>query len=447
MVAGEPGEREGPARGPLPGSPGPLPLWPLAAMLLGLPAWWLLGVSLLAWPAFAAAMAWQLLPRRAALQLPRAFALWLAFIGWMLLSGLALLWTPDPSPEKYAGNALLYLSATVTFVYAYALARDPARRRGLLKVGAAFWAIVALGGLFAVLVPGFSITTPMQRLLPDSAATNPFVAHRITADATVEAPIGDRPRAPLGEVNEWGSTFLIALPFAFALLLTAARAPTRIGLLLLLEASLVPLVLSRNRGVWLILALLAAYALIRALPALRRAPPRALATGVAAVAVAVAIIALTPLGGTVAERAGNEGGGDADRAASYGDALSLAVERPLLGHATTQPVDDSSLPAGTHGHALRLVVSHGIPALLLVLGWLLLVAWRTRRGPPEVLCAHAVVLAGLLAMAFYNLLPGQLHVIMLAAAIGLATAPRSAPTEHGSARAKRLARTRHRAPI
>lgn len=398
-----------------------LPVWPIAALVLGTPVWWLLGVGLFIWPLAAAVMAGYLL-LDGEVRFPVAFGLWLAFVGWMLVSGLMLAGGAREDAAKFAGNAVLYLSATVLFLYAYRAAADPDARRRLLLTGAGFFAVVVAGGWFALAVPDFALTTPLERLLPGLRDANEFVARRVTADAAIAGAGGTRPRAPFGEVNEWGANFTLALPFAVAALLAARRRLPQLALAALIAISVVPAIESRNRGLWLALALAGVYALVRfGAPMAARLPARRIAAGSVAAIVVLAGLAAGPLGETVGERISSPGGtGESGRVASYREAVTLTAESPLLGHATTRETEASRLPAGTHGHGFRLLVSHGIPGLLLFAGWLLAVAWQTRRGPPTALCAHFVILLGLVSMGFYNLLPGQLHLIMLAAALGLA---------------------------
>jgi hypothetical protein len=306
------------------------------------------------------------------------------------------------------------------------------RRRQLLLVGAGFFGIITVGGLLAVVHSGLSMTTPLQLLFPSLSDANPFIATRITLDVAVEGFIGTRPRAPFGEVNEWGANFVIALPFAVAAAVAVPRKVVRWGLTALIALSVIPLIESQNRGAWAVVALLGAYSFVRfALPRLRGIPPARLAAGAAAIAAyALLVVTVTSADETVRKRVTTVVGGDTDRAESYEAAVELTSYSPIFGYGSTQDDEENFLPIGTHGHAYRLLVSHGVPALLLFVGWFLAVGWRTLRGPPETVFAHVAIAAGLIAMFFYNLLPGQLHLLMLAAAIGLAA--RRAPA--GAAR-------------
>ena len=383
-------------------------------------------MSLFAWPFFAGIMGLLLLPRRP-LAFPAAFVLWLAFVAWMATSGLMLVDSPREGLAKFAGNALLYLSATVLFLYAYRVAADPLRRRQLLLVGAGFFGIITAGGLLAVVHSSLSMTTPLQLLFPGLSDANPFIATRTTLDVAVEGWIGIRPRAPFGEVNEWGANYAIALPFAVAAAVVVPRKLVRWGLIALIALSVIPLIESQNRGAWGVVALLGAYSFVRfALPRLRRVPLRRLAAGAAAIAAyALLVVAVTSADEIVRKRVTTVVGGDTDRAATYEAAVELTAYSPIFGYGATQDSEETVFPVGTHGHGYRLLVSHGVPALLLFVGWFLAVGWQTRRGPPETIVAHVAIAAGLIAMFFYNLLPGQLHLLMLAAAIGLAA--RNAP--------------------
>jgi hypothetical protein len=404
-----------------------LPVWPIAVLLLGTPIWWLTGTSLFMWPLLTGVMVIYLLVR-GSIRFPVGFAIWLAFLAWMAVSGLMLIGgSEDGGLGKYAGNALLYGTATVLFLYAYRVSKDPGDRRQLVFVAAGFWGIIVLGGWFGTAFPDFSLTTPVERLAPGLTDENEFIASRITADAATDTWLGSRPRAPFGAINEWGSNFALTLPFALAAIVLTRSRWIRLGIAALVATSIVPVVESQNRGMWLALGLVGVYALLRfGSPLVRRLSTPKLAIAGAVAALCLVAVALSPMGDTVVDRISSEDGSGSGRTDSHRDALRLAADSPVLGYGSTQETETSPLPVGTHGHGFRLLVSHGVIGLLLFVSWFAVVAWRTRRGPPAVLAAHLCVLIGFCAMAFYNLLPAQLHVMMLAAAIGLAAATAAA---------------------
>ncbi len=62
--------------------------WPLTAMFSAYPLWWVLGLSGFSWLFIAIPMVAIIIGQHRS-RVPAAFVLWLAFIGWVLLSGSA----------------------------------------------------------------------------------------------------------------------------------------------------------------------------------------------------------------------------------------------------------------------------------------------------------------------------------------------------------------------
>src|ERR671931_1967127 len=86
----------------------PLPRWPLMALFVGFPVWWLLGLGALIWPLLALPMLAALVIR-GRLRVPSGFIIWLGFLLWMLGSGIQL-----DSTERVLGwlyRAGLYFAA------------------------------------------------------------------------------------------------------------------------------------------------------------------------------------------------------------------------------------------------------------------------------------------------------------------------------------------------
>jgi hypothetical protein len=87
---------------------------PLHLILLSYPLWWALGAGYFVWPLLTFPLLVSLL-MRGRIRLPPAFGLWLLFVGWMLVSATQL----EQMSFAYVWRALMYLSATVLFVYLY----------------------------------------------------------------------------------------------------------------------------------------------------------------------------------------------------------------------------------------------------------------------------------------------------------------------------------------
>ena len=64
--------------------------------------------------------------------------------------------------------------------------------------------------------------------------------------------------------------------------------------------------------------------------------------------------------------------------------------------------------------------SHGIPAAILFVGWFLLAFWRGRQARSMVgVWSNVAVFGALLIIFYYGLLASQIHILMVALAVGL----------------------------
>jgi polysaccharide biosynthesis protein PslJ len=349
---------------------------------------------------------------------PKGFGLWLAFLGWMLLSATQL----DEARRWYAFSyrAVLYLSMTVMFVYVYNLPRAAVPARRIVLALTLFWATVVGFGFAALLAPDVRLTTPVSQLLPAAIAANPFAQDLFSARlAQVQDFIGyalPRPAAPFTYTNEWGGAVGLLTPMALAGLGMLRRYLARNLVRLLLVASLVPIVVSANRGLWVGLGAGLVYAAVRVA---LRGNARALVAIVGFLALVAALVTLTPLERYVSDRLAHQHSNE--RRSSLGDqAVRGALERPLLGYGG--PRESPDLPnapeIGTHGQVYLVLFSQGVPGLALFCGWWLWALWVSHRGPtgPPLWC-HVLLLVGVLEFLYYDMMPTQLHLMMVVAAL------------------------------
>jgi hypothetical protein len=89
---------------------------------------------------------------------------------------------------------------------------------------------------------------------------------------------------------------------------------------------------------------------------------------------------------------------------------------------------------GTHGQLWLVLVSQGVPGLLLFLGWYayLWVSTLKRRNPVAFWC-HIVVVIAIVQLSFYEQLPPPFTIVAVAAALTLRerlTPATSPPTSH-----------------
>jgi hypothetical protein len=145
---------------------------------------------------------------------------------------------------------------------------------------------------------------------------------------------------------------------------------------------------------------------------------------------AIVLIVVSPLGHDVLTRSQN-GYGDTHRVLLYSNSLSLATRSPLLGFGspvsldTADPLAPPGPSIGTHGSLWTVLTSNGIPALLFFCLWFLYALFRTyKRITPEggrnseaYFWCHVAILAGVVQIPYYELLPWGLMIVMIAIAV------------------------------
>ena len=395
--------------------------WPLLVLFPMLPLWWALGLSGVILSVCVVPLLGALILRRRVL-VPRGFGLYLLFLLWCVFSAAELVTARQWVSAGYRGS--MYLAAGLLFLYILNAPRDRITPEGAVRILAAFFVVIAVGGIVGMLVPAASFTTPMKALLPTSLLSDSFVSALVSASTSTGKAFAAypifRPKAPFIYTNEWGATYAMTLPFALCAL---SRARTRAGrdlLALVLLLSIFPLVFSLNRGAWLSATIGVLYAILR-LSRSRRGQTLRVIAGVGLVLTVIVIV--TPIDEIVTTRLQN-GYGDAHREELYMESVALIRGSPLIGHGAPVLVS-GDVSAGTHGQLWTIAVSQGIPGLLLFTSWLLWAWWRaSRRLPPghpgdptiRFWCEVTLVVA-LAQMPYYDLLPWGLSIAMVAAAL------------------------------
>jgi len=428
---------EGPAveRPPLLG-----PRWPLVALFIGFPLWWALGVGAFIWPILAVPMAVSLAMRGRA-RAPRGFGLWILFLLWMLASATQL---DEPQRWIVFGYRLaIYGSATVLFLYIYNAPRGTLPARRITAIVTAFWAFAVLFGLVALIAPEASFTSLAEVVLPGGVMGNSFVYELVHPElAQVQGFLGyevARPKAPFIYTNEWGANIALLTPFA---LLTWKLASTSIARAVvggLLVLSVIPIVVSLNRGLWLSLSMGLVYAAVRSAVRGRVAALRLLVAGAL---IGAALVAATPLRDLVADRLATPHSNEA-RLSLYTEAAEGILDSPLLGYGSPRPSErDPNLPrVGTHGQLWLVLFSHGIPAGIFFVAWFSFAFWRSRRETSDVVSwMHVVLLITLVQMAYYGMVPVPIHLSMLAAAVAWGELSGGAPPGEVTPRVKAAGR-------
>jgi polysaccharide biosynthesis protein PslJ len=416
------------------------PAWPVYVLFLGLPIWWVLGIRHFMWPVVATFMGLSLLIRRG-VRIPVSAAIWALLLSWMLVSALAL----DNSGRIF-GFALrfsFYASAGIFLLYLYNSQRISSR--AIVSALAGCWVLVVVGGYLGVLFPKVAFHTPMERILPGSLLANGYIHDMTYARfSEVQTFLGfdvGRPATFFTYTNGWGSGFALLVPFALAeMALTGSRRWRRLlGVTVVL--SIVPVIVSLNRGLWICLVVAAVYTVGRFIGEGNAGGAVRL---LALVGALVLTIALSPLGGLFQDRLAH-GHSNGAREALYRETFARVKNSPLIGYGAPRPAEGSSYldSAGTQGQVLYLVFSHGYPGLILFFAWLGHAFFRSARlSSPAGLAGQATLLIAAVQAPFYGLLT-QVFVIAAAAAVTLKEAPVASPRVVSSTRPLALRSSEH----
>jgi hypothetical protein len=426
----------------------------LAALVIGFPLWWVLGLSDLAPIALAVPMAAQLLRHRT-IHLPGGFGWWLLFLGWVLL-GVVLLWVDAPGAVPGGGGGRLlvfgfrltwYVACTIVLLWVANLDRIAVPDRTVHVLVAGLFVVATAGGLLGVLAPELEFRSAIEYVLPGSIRSNGFVAaivHPETAD--VQEVLGSpsaRPKAPFAYTNTWGSCMALTLVFLVAAVWRSRR--LRLAALVVLGVAAVPIAYSLNRGLWMAIALAAAGALL--LLVLRRTPSQA-AIALLLAAAAAMLIWVSPLGDLAQQRVDNQHSNDRRGALLTATVSSVSQGSPLVGFGSTRDVQGSfeSIaggatpdcpacgvpPLGTQGHLWLVMFSQGWLGLAFFLLFVMLALIRSVRcrTTNETVCTFVVGIF-LIQLPIYDTLGLPLMIVMIA--VGLVARERIGTTRTATA--------------
>ena len=272
------------------------------------------------------------------------FWVWGLFLGLVAISVTMLNVTaPATIPVSSAGGnyvaygirLLNYLSVTVILVYIGNLTERELPRLRLVRWLGWVFVVTVVGGLAGTFFPHFGYDSPIKRFVPASLQGIDFVqqfTHIGTAQTqyTLGAP---RPSAPFEFANAWGNNYSMLLPWfvvGFVLIASQRRRLLAIGLV---GVSVIPVVYSQNRGVWLGLALGMLYVGLRL--ALRRQLTVLIALGLGAT-LAAALVLATPLQQVVAARLSAQTTSNDLRGSLSVDAIVVGTHSPVIGYGSTR---------------------------------------------------------------------------------------------------------------
>jgi hypothetical protein len=436
--------RAGPAHGSAPAKPLDLPAWPVAGLLAFYPVWWALGLGVLIFPLAAAPMLVLLLRRRHAgrrITLPPGFLWWALFLAAAVVSMAAIRADPSGTVAEHASTRLIgvvyklamYVSLTILLVYAGNLTERELSRRRLVRLLGWLFVVTVAGGLLGMVAGKFQFTSPVEWLLPSGVRNKGFVQSLVHPYAAqiMDLVGGEKPRpaAPWGYTNTWGNNFCL---LAGWLVVAGWSGGSRRKLLSLicLAISVVPAVISLNRGLWIGLGLLIGYVALRYVLLGRLWIIGAVL--VAGVALVVALVA-SPLGDVVSARLDN-GKSNGVRSFLIERALEGFVDSPVIGYGGTRntlggrqsiTVGESAgcercgnFTVGGNGQLWQLVYSHGAAGTVGYLGFFAYGLWRFRRDRSAIgIAGSAAIVTSFSAMLWYNALVTPLAFMFLAYAL------------------------------
>ena len=393
--------------------------WAVGAMIAAYPLWWVLGLGGFYWLAVAAPMAgWLLAQRR--LSLPRGFPLYLVFLGFVAASVVQI-----DSPDRLAGyllRATWYLAAGILWLYLANTEHKIGARR-LTSFVVVLWLATVAGGWLGMVLPDVEWTSPTAAVLPDQVAGNELVSAMVTPGfAEVQDTYAgrfDRPKAPYFYTNGWGSAMALLTPFAIGALSVPGIRPSRRIIKLGLVASVIPILLSLNRGLWVLLTLGAVYVVLRRRRGKGSSRGRGVLHLVGGLTLVATLVVFTPLGSPIRSALDSRTQDSNERRTIlYEETISRTAESPFLGHGAPRPSEQTEQSVGTHGQLWMVMFSHGFIAAGVWITMFGVLVWRTRHPTTTLgMATHVTILLAAVGMLFYGQIPHQLFIVVVAVSV------------------------------
>ena len=437
-VAVRPGVRRSLLRAKLARQPALLPGWPLVVLLAGYPLWWLLGLGTLGFLIVAVPMAYYL-ARLPVIRVPRGFGLWLLFLGWVV-AGVTTLWAEAPGAKDVAGLGRLipfsyrlvwYLAVTIFLLYIGNTSERTLSSRRIVRLMGWLFIITVIGGYAGKFFPSLEFTSLVERVLPDPLAQNQLVqivAHPATAQ--VQDILGynvARPMAPFSYANDWGANFGLLLPYFVLAWRVYDSGWRRKVFPLAALLALPPVIFTLNRGLWLGLAAMGGYVLIRFA---MQGRVMMVTTLVAGGLLAALVVAFSPLGQLLSERLANPHSNAGREQLSERAVEATLKGSPVLGFGAPREVQGTfysigggPTPAcpdcrppqlGTQGHLWLLIFAHGFVGAALFIGFVYYRFGRGLRDPTATGLALTSIGVFLAVVALvYDLVSPSLAFVMI----------------------------------
>lgn len=404
------------------------PGFALVATFWAYPLLWLLGLQVAAWPVTAILLAAWLLRHRWRVYVPRGFGLWLLFLGWTVISVAVL-----DSPDRMAGwgyRAILYLAATVVLVFLVNVDEHELPTARLAHMLIALWVSTIVGAYIGIVLPDLQFTSLTESLAPALIKSDPFIFFQVHPRFGDEADFLQtvRPAALFSYTNSWGAALALLTPMAIDARQFLASARARAALWIVAAASLVPIVISVNRGLWIGLVVAPLFVAVRS--ALARRPGHLVAV-VVGLGMILLTVWLSPLRDIIEGRLERPNTGTRETLASA--SLELVAQSPLIGYGAPVTVsalaDANDVSVGTHGQLWTLLVSHGVPGAVFYFGFFAAVIVVTWRIPATAWWTQASIIVFITQAPFYTSVPVPLVLVMIAIALCLRAAHRPWPTQ------------------
>lgn len=410
---------------------------PLFLLLALYPVWWALGLGALIFPILALPMAVSLYRRHAngyPVRLPPGFVLWLIFCA-VLVAGVAALGS-EPSGAVASGiddriigvvyRFVQYGALTILLIYA---GNSPMPQRVLVLLLAWLFVVTVAGGLLGNYAGHVEFTSPVEALLPDGMRHKGFVQSLVHPQlAQIHDLVGNpapRPAAPWGYTNTWGNNYCLLAGF----FLVAMRSRPLLAAITI-ALSVIPVVTSLNRGLWIGLGVMLVHFAIRQALAGKARP---LVLGAAAFLALGAGVMATPLGDVIQRRMDN-GKSNGVRMFQTERAIAGMRESPVIGYGSTRntvggrqsiTVGESAdcercgnFTIGGNGQLWQTLFAHGLTGTIAYFGFLGYGLWVFRRDrSPIGLAASVAVASSFVAALWYNSLVTPLALTFLAYAL------------------------------
>lgn len=420
------------------------PEWPVTALLVGWPVWWIVGIEdyvilLLAIPMLAQMYRWRA-TRTRRIMVPPAFGLWLGFLAVAVIAVVALsLSAPDTITSSVSNRTiswllrtLSYFALTVLLLYVGNLTEEELPRRRLAWMLGLVGIYGVIGGIGGIIIPHVRFTSPLLSLVPASISTSngQLFAMMHPGFSEVQGFLGyaeGRPMAPFDYTNQWGDCLAILLPWLLAGWWFGGTRRQRRAALVFLVLAFAPIIYSLDRGLWVGVGCTVLYLALRFAA---RGKFAMLGILVGTLAVVGLVVAATPLQSLISQRL-DHGASNKGRLSVTHVAIMDGLSSPFIGYGDTRHQAGSAASiavgkkascancgnstVGGNGQLWLLVESTGFLGAALYVGFFGYAVWRFRRDhTPYGMAGVLVILLGFVFMLVYTAVGPPLVFTVLA---------------------------------